>query len=328
MGKTQINGKRIAPQSIILEHFNKELKIPEEFLQLNYDSHMHQNLSVLDIFKNSNPNMVKEIDVKDVYLSILEINEARDTGITLRKTIQNRAFKEDLDRIIEEIADFKGSDATLKDTHEQILLKIKNTIDSHSGIASHKELDLIYNEVLNARGIYSSLSERLNNTSIGDGGAGSGSAGVSGSASVWNAKTIVSAGERIIKTPNKYSIGTNSLFVYEGPILISPGSKNDYIEVDENTISLNTPLSEDTEFTFMGVDTGSIYEWCIRISTQDKQDVIPTMYKYKINLDQLVVYEDGILLTSGVDYTERDEYSILMKEPLPENCSITIAKRR
>lgn len=327
MGKTQINGKRIAPQSIILEHFNKELKIPEEFLQLNYDSHMHQNLSVLDVFKNTNPNMVKELDVKDIYLSILEIDEARDKGVTLKKTIQSKALKEDLDKVIEEMTDFKGDNATLRDAYEQILLKIKNTMDSHSGITSHKELDSIYNEILNARGIYSSLSERLNNTSVGDGSTGSGGSS-NGSVSVWNAKTILVAGERIITTPNRYSVGTNSLFVYEGPILLSPGSKNDYVEVDENTIALNNPLTEDTEFTFMGVDTGSLYEWCIRISTTENQSVIPTMYKYKQNLDQLVVYEDGMLLASGVDYTERDEYSIVMVEPLPENCSITIAKRR
>ena len=60
----------------------------------------------------------------------------------------------------------------------------------------------------------------------------------------------------------------------------------------------------------------------------DGQEVIPTMYRYKVGLDQLVIYEDGILLSPGVDYIERDEYSVQMNIPLPEGCSITIAKRR
>lgn len=326
MAKTQLTGKRIAPQSILLEHFDKNIKIPEEYLQLKYDTHMHENLSALNVFYNSNPNLAKSVDIKDIYLALIEVFEARDKGVTLKKTVQDRALKSDLDAVVQEIEGFKNGSDTLEDAYKALIVKINSTMEKHEGITSHKELDIIYNEVVNARGVYNSLSERLENISSNGGTGGGGSS--AGNSQAWNAKIIVPAGERVITAPNSYSVGTNSLFVFEGPILLSPGVLNDYIEVDSNTIRLNEALDEDTEFTFMGVDNGSLYDWCIRIKSTDGQEVIPTMYKYKVGLDQLVIYEDGILLSPGVDYIEKDEYSVQMNIPLPEGCSITIAKRR
>ena len=324
MSKTKISGKRIAYNSIELEHLKDDIKIPEQYLQLRYSTHGHDNFEALNIITNSSPSLVKNLDLKDVYLAVLDLINGRDKGVSLKESFNRRALKSDMDKVLEELESFKGNNETLADVYNKIMYEIKNTMDSHDGAISHGELDSIYNEIINARGEYKSLSERFDNIKTsGDSGGGNSTT----NAKVWTASYTLPKGERIIITPNSYSVGTNGLFVYEGALLLTPGENNDYIEIDENTIRLNYSVDEDVEIKFMGVDYGSVYDWCVRLESNEGQYEFSTMYNYTPNMNQLVVYEDGMLLSPYVDYTV-DDYKIIMTEPLPEGCSITIAKRR
>lgn len=325
MARTVIGSKQLGSGIIKNEHLGEDLKIPEKNLQLEHPSHSHANKSALDFLTNSDPNNMKNFDIYTALLVVQDVINARDTGLSLADTVKNRADKALFDKLLEDINSAKGDYGTVAELISGIYRTIDLSIKNHSGSNSHGEIDKIVAEVKKSRGIYNSLPERLENITIGSGGS---SGGETSSSEPWIAKVIVPAGETIIETPNSFKLDSNALFVFEGPLLLTPGEENDYIELDNKTIELKYPLDEDTEFRFIGVDNNSLYEWTFNLKSTENQRVVNTMFSYVPNMNQLLVYEDGLLLNSGIDYIETDEYSIEMTQELPTGCNISISKRR
>lgn len=321
MAKTKLGGNQIKDFAIALKHLAKDIKIPEEMLLLNHATHEHDNKAALDVFTNTTKSD-KQIDVSEILKVILEVVNARDASLTLEQTINARALKTDMDAVINQIKEFNGNNPTMAATYTALTNAMNNLIEKHSGLITHKDLDSMYQEVVNARGIYATLSDRFNNTTS------SGGTVVQSTSDIWRAKRIIKKGEDTITTPNSYSVGTNGLFVYEGPLLLSPGDGNDYLEVDNNTIKLLEPVEDDTEFTFTGVSKGGIYDWCVRIKSIQDQTDFNTMYRYEPGLDQLIIYLDGMLMQINEDYHEINNYSIRMTDPIEQGSVITIMKRR
>lgn len=331
--KTKLGGNRIADKSIGQNHLKEDLKIPEMNLQLNYPTHGHENKSVLDIIKNSNPSLAKSLDLVDVVLTILQVADCRPNGETLKTVIESKADGEDFATLKALIDEAMAGHTTLKEALDAFTVYLDDKLSQHIGLVSHAELDGMYSEVEVARGIFPTLGERIDYIAL-NGGAGSGGGTTTISnpnilaMTPWNAIVTVSAGQRDIPVPNSYTVGNQSIEVWEDSLLLMPGADNDYEEVDENTIHMNYDLPEGTQLRICGTNAGRLYDWCIRYKSAEGQTDLNTIYNYKMGYEELIVFEDGLRLAIDYDYTEKDSRTITMREPLPANCNITICKRR
>lgn len=326
MGRTKLGGNRIADKSIGNNHIKDDFKLPESFLELNHPTHGHENKSAIDIIKNSNPSLVKSIDLKDIALAIIQVADARKSGLTLKNTIESKVDIEDFEVIVKAIDDAKAGNGTLKETLEKIAINLDDKLNHHIGLISHKELDDIYNEVSNARGVYTSLRERID-------AAGTGSAGGTVTGNIvamtpWTCTIALAKDQTEIDVPNAFIPGNNSLMVYDENMLLMPGVDNDYVEVSNNKIKLNYTLDEGTVIRMVGTNTGRLFDWCIRVKSSKDQMQINTVYDYTPKNNDLMVYEDGILLQENIDFIEVDNKTIRFTEALPGECNITICKRR
>lgn len=336
MARTQIGGNRIANKSIGNEHLRDDLQIPESNINLKYASHNHENKSVLDIIKNSNTALVKELDLKDVVLTILQVSEARLAGKTLKNTIDDKGDKSILDDIVSQVNDAKGTDLTLKDAFDNLKLSLDDKINAHAGIISHTQLDQLYNDISNAKGDFTTLTDKIQEISnaLVSGGSAGGSGG-SGSPTInvqalttWDANITLHPGEHDIILPNPYIVGDGSIVVHEGALVLTPGNDVDYVEVDSNTIRLNYDLTEDTTFRIIGTNSGRLFEWIYRLKSTKDQEIIDTMFNFTNAFDDLIVYEDGMLLVPDTDYIELSNHEIKLIQKLEVESNITICKRR
>ncbi len=333
LARTQLGGNRIAPKAIKNIHLSDDLQIPEKNIKLNYATHNHENKSAIDIIKNSNPALVKELDLKDVVLTILQVAEARDAGMTLKNTIDGKASKAVVDDIVLQLTNAIGTSTSLKDAFDALKIDLDDKINLHAGVHSHNDLDVLYEDFSNAKGDYTTLTARLQNLANAIASGGGGTGGTVGNITIqalstWETTVTLTAGQRDISIPNPYILGNSSLMVYEGPFLMTPGSTNDYVETDNHTITLNYDLPEGTVLRLIGTNSGRLFEWIYRLESIEGQTLINTVFSFTNAFDDLVVYEDGLMLIPGVDYTEVSDHEIQMTQPLPAECNITICKRR
>lgn len=332
MSKTQIDGNRIADQAIESKHLKAELGIPETQLKLNFPTHNHENKSVLDMIVNTSPTLVKQMDLKDIMLTILQVSDAREQGLTLKNTLELKANESDLDKIETEIESARGNRASLGEAINSALSAVDTKISKHAGVISHKELDVMYQEIVNARGDQVTLDDRLDSiqSEISNTSSGQGSAGnvTIEALTPWSASLTLANGQTLITVPNPYSVGGNSLQVFDGPMLLIPGSDNDYVETSNTSITLNYNADEGSILRIIGINSGSLFQWIYRIKSEEGQSNITIEASYKTGNDELLVYEDGLLLQSGADYVESHNNQITMNYPLLDNSIITICKRR
>lgn len=332
MSKTQIDGNRIADQAIEARHLKAGLGIPETQLKLNFPTHNHENKSVLDIIINTSPTLVKQMDLKDIMLAILQISDARQEGLTLKDTLALKANESDLSTVVSEIKDARGNRASLSEAISSVLSSVDTKISEHAGAISHKQLDEIYAEVVNARGDHLNLNDRLDSMQASINNSSS-STGTGGNVNLqaltpWNALITLTEGETSVTVPNPYEVGGNSLQVFDGPILLVPGSDKDYVEASNTSITLNYNPEAGSILRLVGSNSGSLFQWVYRIKSEEGQTAINLQASYKTNNDELMVYEDGLLLQNTLDYVETHENQITMNYPLLENSIITICKRR
>lgn len=327
MGRTQIGGNRIAPKSIKTQHLADDFVIPEKQLVLNNPTHPHSNKEALDIIINSNPATIKSIDIKDIVLMINEVVDARDAGKTLKNTIAAKINFDYIEPYLNEIDLARGSYADLDEALRVVVTKAQDAVNSHKGIIAHSDLDIMYNEVKDARGIYSTLKERFESIGAGGGTGGTGTVDVT-MLTPWDYVITLTAGQRDIDLPNSYVLGLNSLQVFEGPILLYAGTDNDYVEVSPTQIKLNYDVPDGTTLKISGVGAGRLFEWVFYIISVEGQNKITFLDTYRPGMRELEIFEDGMLLSPGIDYTETDNKTVTLIQPFKSQSNIAIFKRR
>jgi hypothetical protein len=325
--RTKIGGNRISEKSIHTVHLADDFIIPEKMVELTHPTHAHPNKAALDIIKNTNPDIAKYVDLKDVVLTIMEVSEARAQGKTLANTLDAFADKISVDSLTKEVVDARGEYSSLSDALRIVITEAQNIIDAHAGLRSHQELDKLYTEVESARGGYDTLGARLADILGGPGGGTGGTVNVT-MLTPWTFRVTVAADQTVIDLPNTYTVGTNNLQVFEGPILLYPGDTNDYKETSSSQITLNYEIPEGTELTIIGVNAGRMFEWVMYSISTAEQSEINFIDTYRPGERELMVYEDGLLLQPGNDYEEVSGYKIRMVIPFKAHSNIAVFKRR
>lgn len=113
--------------------------------------------------------------------------------------------------------------------------------------------------------------------------------------------------------------------MYQG-ILLTEGEVYDYVEVDENTINLNFELYKDEKIVLECIYETSDFK--IKYITNGVSNIINLDKLYNPNCNELLVYENGILLEVEEDYIELSCNKIKFIETSPIGSVITIIRRR
>lgn len=325
MGRTTIPGNRISNGSIENRHLHPSFKISEENIEFKFEPHEHKNKSVLDIIKNSIPQTLTTIDLKDILYTILEVGDARDVNKTLRQTLEGKASVQEIETLAGEINDARRGYSSLNEFLIQFQADIDQILANHMGAVSHQDLDSMHAEVKAARGIYLSLKDRLDDLSMKGVGSGGGSITID-TLTPWNMEFVLRKGLTIVDLTNSYTPGNTTLQVFEGPMLLQAGV--DYTEVTPTRIEFIEAFEEDVNIRIVGVNTGRLFEWERRISGNGSMSRIELLDSYRPGERELLVYEDGLLLREVEDYEETAPHVITFKEPIPTGSLVTIYKRR
>lgn len=326
MNKTLIYGNRIAPQSINVGHFDKDIKIPEYYIELMNPTHSHANIDALNSIRSSNTKLVKTIDLKDIYLFMLEIIDCRPDGSSLKDTLDGKADNKTLQDLITDLNNVKGDYPTLTDSINSIVSKVQIIINKHMGETSHQELDALYTDVKDAIVGYKTLKDKLDSI-----GSGTGSGGTTSNITTltpWTYYITLEENQTVIHLPNSYVLGHKNIQVFDGPILLYPGELNDYEETDTTTITLNYILPTGSELRIIGSEAGFLYEWVMYFTSSESMSLINFKDTYRPNMRELYIYEDGLLLIPGSDYEETNSNTITLLQQLPLGCNMAIFKRR
>lgn len=142
----------------------------------------------------------------------------------------------------------------------------------------------------------------------------------------WHHVCIATKDQTVIDLPEAYIPGANMIMVHCGGLLQSIGEDLDYVEVNERQIRFNYPLDKGEEVR-VTVTTG-LYNWSeIFISLRGQRRLTLT-HPYVTGRNDILVYESGILLSVGNDYTEVNSRTIEFVEAPYEGTSIVVYKRR
>lgn len=325
MGRTTIPGNRIGVGSIENKHLHPNFKISEENIQFKYNPHEHANKSVLDIIKNSIPQTLTLLDLKDVLYTILEVSDARDVNKTLRQTLESKATTEELDVLLQELNEARRGYSSLNAFLIQFQADIDQVLANHMGAVPHQDLDAMHAEVKAARGTYLSLKDRIDDMAANGTGTGGGSVSIN-VLTPWSMSFVLRKGLTIVDLTNTYTPGNTTLQVFEGPLLLQAGI--DYLERSPSQIEFVEAFEEDVHIRIVGVNTGRLFEWERRISGNGSLTRIELLDSYRPNERELMVYEDGLLLREEEDYEETSPHVITFKTPIPTGSLVTIYKRR
>lgn len=324
MGRTTIPGNRIAPGAIENKHLHPDFRVSEENIQFKFDPHEHRNKSVLDIIRNSIPQTLTLLDLKDVLYTILEVSDARDVNKTLRQTLEGKATKEELDVLIQEINEARRGYATLNAFLLQFQADIDQVLANHMGAVSHQDLDAMHAEVRAARGTHMSLKDRIDGLAMN--GTGTGGTVSINMLTPWSMSFVLERGLTIVDLTNTYTPGNTTLQVFEGPVLLQAGV--DYIENSPTQIEFVSAFEEDVHIRIIGTNTGRLFEWERRISGNNALSRVELLDSYRPGERELMIYEDGLLLREVEDYEETSPHVITFKQPIQTGSLVTIYKRR
>lgn len=328
--RTKISGTRIRDQAIILAHLNPALRVPEGMLLLNYATHNHSNKVALDRIRYTGTQEL--VDLRDSELALLELVTARRNGKNLGGTIDDKADRNVVQAIDNEVIAARGIYGTLIESIRSYGTEITATLASHIGVIGHYELDAMYADYVTSKNGMASLNARLDGIGTGTGG-GTGGGTTIVTTNPWTYRCTIGRDingdiQRIIPIPHAYTPNANTIQVFEGPLLMAPGISQDYVETDNTTITFNYDLPEGSILTIKGVSTGTLFYWSQTFRATLNQKVFRVLDTYNIGLDELSVYDSGMLMSVGVDYEETLSDTITFIDALPMGAQIVISRRR
>lgn len=142
----------------------------------------------------------------------------------------------------------------------------------------------------------------------------------------WFQKVVASQGQREIKLDEAYIPCANMLQVTSEGLVQGIGDFLDYVEVDENTIRFNYDLEEGELITITCI-TG-LYNWSETFIALRNQSEFLLTHPFTINRNDILVYENGILIQPEHDYIEVNGRTIRFVEPPHEGSTVIVYKRR
>jgi hypothetical protein len=122
--------------------------------------------------------------------------------------------------------------------------------------------------------------------------------------------TSSNSGQTVFTLPKAYKVNTNAVKVYRNGILLRKGLDNDYIETDEQTITMNYPVTTDNVITFemihFNIDAFQVVRNYKVVTEENKNDVVFTTPPYVMGESMLRVYLNGIMCDQDIsgDYIE------------------------
>ena len=144
--------------------------------------------------------------------------------------------------------------------------------------------------------------------------------------STWQYKCVATEGQTIIDIPEVFIPDANMLMVSVDGLLQSIGQDMDFIELNEHQIQFNYPLNEGDALVVTNII--GLYNWSESYIALRGQIRYVLTNPYIMNRGDILVYENGILLSAGDDYIEVNNRTIEFTEPPYEGASILIYKRR
>jgi len=147
------------------------------------------------------------------------------------------------------------------------------------------------------------------------------------SQTTWSQRfNVINPLNRVFNLANAYVPGSKTLQVFVGGLLMLAGEDNDYMETGEKqvTFDYDLDLGDDVNIVCMA----GLYQWYeIFISVAGQQRFI-TRYKYTVGKNDILVYEDGLLLSVNDDFEETNYNTVTFLEPPMQGAKIVIYKRR
>lgn len=142
----------------------------------------------------------------------------------------------------------------------------------------------------------------------------------------WAHKVIATQGQREIQLPEAYIPGANMLQVFADGMLQGQGDILDYVEVDEQSIRFNYDLNENE--TIMITCITGLYNWSETYIALRGQTQFILSNPYVVGRNDILVYENGILLQPDNDYIEVNGRTLKFIEAPYEGSTVIVYKRR
>lgn len=142
----------------------------------------------------------------------------------------------------------------------------------------------------------------------------------------WAVKIIAEQGQREISLDEIYIPGANMLQVFSDGLLQGNGSHLDYVEVDERTIKFNYDLNDGEIITITCII--GLYNWSETFIALRNQTQFILTNPYISGKNDILVYENGILLQPVHDYIEVNSRTINFLEAPYEGSTVIVYKRR
>lgn len=330
MSKTQITGKRIRDNTILLKHLSPDLMLSESYLNLDYPTHDHSlNKSVLDKIRYSGTKEI--VNLKDIDDLMLEIISARRFGNNLGGTIDLKADKAVVDELKQEILEAGEDGESISTVINNFKTNINSQINDHKGTVTHNQLDSMHSDYQASKNGENSLNDRLTNMeSLIGSGDGSGTMTINTLNQWTHFHTVSDDGTgnpvNTFTIPFDFVPNSNTIQIFEGPILLR--NSVDYLELESNQIEIISDNFIGNELRIIGTSTFSLWTWHETIELELNQAIVNLTNSYNPNQGEILVYEDGLLLRKDVDYIEKSNYEIELLEILPANSIIEVFKRR
>lgn len=330
MSKTQITGKRIRDNAILLKHLSPNIMLSEDYLNLNYPTHDHSmNKEALDKLRYTGSNAL--LDLKLIEDLQLEILSARRSGNNLGGTIDLKADKSIVDELQQEILSAGENGESISVVISNFKTDVQNQIDSHEGTVTHNQLDSMHSDYQAAKNGEGSLNDRLTNmeSQIGS-GDGSGTMTIN-TLNQWTTHHTIEddgSGNPVDTFTITYDFveNSNTIQVFDGPMLLKNGI--DYLELGSNQIQIIDECFIGMDLTIIGTSSFSLWTWHESIELGLNQSIVPLTNSYTPGAGELVVYENGMLLRKDIDYREHSTTEIELIEILPEFSVLEVFRRR
>lgn len=323
---TTIPGSRIRLQAIKTEHLSPALKIPENLVNFSHPTHPHNNKDAIDAIRYTGSAEV--IDLRNLELLLSEVVAARKNGLNLGNTIDLKADKTAVNAISSDIDDAKGDSDSLKAAIEANGTAVTSILSDHIGAIGHDLLDKMFADYTASKAGHDSLKDYLAAV-IGEGVPTPDGDVIVNMVKPWSHEfTVVDGTLREIAVPHPYTVGANSLEVFEGPMRMQIGATNDYVETSSTSVTFNYDLSPGTVIRFKGVEKMALYEWQEEFIAANGQREFSLMGSYNPGQQELMIFEDGMLMNSPADYIESSTKLITATMDLPTGTHVVVCKRR
>lgn len=132
--------------------------------------------------------------------------------------------------------------------------------------------------------------------------------------------------QTLIEFNKSYIPGSHVLQVFENGVLLTEGQNEDYIEKSSNSIEFNYPTDIGDKIDI--VCAAGMFQWYELFNIVTDQSIFELKNHFNINTNDLLVYEDGVMLFPGSDYIEINPRTIEMIEPVEIGSKVIIYKRR